>query len=206
MASELFPVISIVVPAYNEAKNLAEFNRRLTKVMNLSGESWEVIFVDDGSQDGTLAALRQLRHVDTHVAILSLSRNFGKEIAITAGLDHSRGEAVVIMDADLQDPPELIPELLSCWRQGFDTVCARRSERKGDTWTKKATAAAFYKLIGNVASVRIPPDTGDFRLISRRVVEALKTLREQHRCGISQPDVGHPVPWRRATRDAGRDR
>ncbi len=202
------PLISIVVPAYNEAEGLAELHTRVSRVMNDFGESWELVLVNDGSRDATLVTMEQLRSADSRVAIINLSRNFGKEIATTAGLDFARGEAVVILDADLQDPPELIPELVAVWREGFDTVYAQRRRREGETLLKRFTAKLFYRLIGRMSRVEIPPDTGDFRLISRRVVDALGKLREQHRFmkGLFAW-VGFPskaVLYDRAPRFAGR--
>ena len=175
------PTLSVVVPAYNEEDGLAELHARVAAVMNAVGEPWELILVNDGSRDATLAAMGRLRAEDPRVAIVNLSRNFGKEIATTAGLDHARGAAVIILDADLQDPPELIPELIAGWREGYDTVYAQRRRREGETWLKRSTAKLFYRIMGHVGRVEIPADTGDFRLISRRVVDALAELREQHR-------------------------
>jgi glycosyltransferase involved in cell wall biosynthesis len=175
------PVYSVVVPVYNEAGGLRELHRRLSAVLGGMGEPYELIFVNDGSRDGSLALLRALREEDPQVAVLNFSRNFGKEVATTAGLDHARGQAVIVIDADLQDPPELIPELAAAWREGFDVVYAQRRARQGETWMKRATAFGFYRLMGAATRVEIPRDTGDFRLISRRVVEALGTLRERHR-------------------------
>ena len=174
-------IISVVVPAYNEAEVLGTFHARLAQVMRAVGENWEVVFVNDGSRDATLSVMEALRRADPHVGIVNLSRNFGKEIAVTAGLDHAIGDAVVVIDADLQDPPELIPQLVAAWRQGFDTVYAQRRRRDGETWAKKMTATVFYRLMHRIGRVELPPDTGDFRLISRRVVAALGQLREQHR-------------------------
>jgi glycosyltransferase involved in cell wall biosynthesis len=174
--------ISIVVPAYNEAAGIVEFNRRLSSVRAGLQERSEVIYVNDGSRDETLALLRFLRQQDATIAIVNLSRNFGKEIALTAGLDHSRGDAVIVIDADLQDPPELIPTLIERWREEqADVVYAQRRSRAGESWLKKATAYAFYRLVNAVSKQPVPVDTGDFRLLSRRAVEALKQLREQHR-------------------------
>ncbi|HUB11931.1 MAG TPA: glycosyltransferase family 2 protein [Acetobacteraceae bacterium] len=174
------PVFSVVVPAFNEAEGIAAFHRRLAVVMPPLG-TWEVIYVNDGSTDATLAALRALRQADPHIAIVNLSRNFGKEIATTAGLDHAHGDAVVVIDADLQDPPELIPTLVASWRQGFDTVYAQRRARLGETCLKRATAAVFYRLMRRMGRVELPPNTGDFRLMSKRVVDAVRQLRERHR-------------------------
>jgi glycosyltransferase involved in cell wall biosynthesis len=182
MKSENSPsVFSIVAPAFNEERNLPLLHARVAQVMDDLGEQWELILVNDGSRDGTLEVMMGLRARDPRVAIVNLSRNFGKEIATTAGLDHARGDAVIVVDADLQDPPEVIPELVTAWRQGFDTVYAQRRQRRGETWLKRATAAAFYRILGQATSVPIPRDTGDFRLMSRRVVDALAEVRERHR-------------------------
>lgn len=200
------PVFSVVIPAFNEAEGIAAFHSRLAAAMAPLG-TWEAIYVNDGSRDGTLAALHALRRDDPHVAIVNLSRNFGKEIATTAGLDHAHGDAVVVIDADLQDPPEVIPVLVEAWQQGFDTVYAQRRARLGETRLKRATAAAFYRLMQHAGRVELPPDTGDFRLMSRRVVDAVRQLREQHRFmkGVFAW-VGFPscaVPYDRAPRHAG---
>ena len=178
--SAVLSLLSVVVPAYNEAEGIAEFHRRLSAVMQNTG-AWEVIYVDDGSHDATASLLEGLRAADPHIAVLHLSRNFGKEIATTAGLDHARGDAVIVIDADLQDPPELIPLLVAGWRQGFDTVYAQRRVRQGETWLKRSTADLFYRLMQHLGGVPLPRNTGDFRLMSRRVVDALLKLREQHR-------------------------
>jgi len=200
--------LSVVVPCYNEAAGLEVFHGRLAAVMDTLGARWTVLYVNDGSQDATLAALLALHAQDPHVGVLNLSRNFGKEIALTAGLDHAGGEAVVIIDADLQDPPELIPELVAAWRQGFDVVYAQRRARDGDSWLKRTTASVFYTLMQNVGGdVRLPQNVGDFRLMSRRAVDALLLLREQHRFmkGLFAW-IGFPtkaVPYDRASRHAG---
>jgi glycosyltransferase involved in cell wall biosynthesis len=173
--------LSIVVPAYNEEEVLPEFHRRLSAVLASMPCQAEVIYVNDGSTDKTLAIVRDLRAQDPRVAIVNLSRNFGKEIALTAGLDHARGDAVVVIDADLQDPPELIPRLVEAWEEGVDVVYAKRTRREGESWVKKTTAYAFYQVIQRVSRVKIPRNTGDFRLMSKRAVKALLTLREQHR-------------------------
>jgi glycosyltransferase involved in cell wall biosynthesis len=201
------PLLSVVVPAYNEAEGLDELHARVSRTMDALGEPWELVLVNDGSRDATLAAMERLRAADPRVAIVNLSRNFGKEIATTAGLDHARGAAIIVLDADLQDPPELIPELVAGWREGYDTVYAQRRRREGETFLKRSTAKMFYRLMGRVGRVDIPPDTGDFRLISRRVVNALVELREQHRFmkGLFAW-VGFPskaVPYDRAPRFAG---
>ncbi|MGE0417621.1 MAG: glycosyltransferase family 2 protein [Acetobacteraceae bacterium] len=174
------PIFSVVVPAYNEAACLPEFHRRLARTMDGLGR-WEAIYVDDGSMDATPSVLRLLRQQDPRVAIVRLSRNFGKEIATTAGLDHAGGEAVIVIDADLQDPPEVIPTLVDHWHQGFDMVTARRRARAGETRLKRMTAHLFYRLMQHAGQVKLPPDTGDFRLMSRRVADAVRQLREQHR-------------------------
>ena len=176
------PVLSVIVPAYNEDAVLTAFHRRLAATLDRLGEPAEVLYVNDGSDDRTLAVVGRLRAADPRVAVLDLSRNFGKEIALTAGLHHARGEAVVVIDADLQDPPELILELVECWRcRRADVVYAQRRERAGETLSKRTTARLFYLLMQHVGRVHIPRDTGDFRLLSRRAVEALRDYPEQHR-------------------------
>jgi glycosyltransferase involved in cell wall biosynthesis len=179
--SDPWPVFSLVVPMFNEAEVIGETHRRLSAVMAGFNASWEVIYVNDGSRDATLRVIEVLRQTDKHIALVNLSRNFGKEIATTAGLDHARGEAVIVLDADLQDPPEVIPRLVAEWRAGNDMVYARRRRRAGDSWLKKITAAAFYRVARNLGEVPLPPDVGDFRLMSRRVVDAVRQLREHHR-------------------------
>ncbi|MBI3570211.1 MAG: glycosyltransferase family 2 protein [Gammaproteobacteria bacterium] len=174
-------LISIIVPVYDEEHVLPEFEKRLTHVLRAMNCSYEIIFVNDGSTDRSLMVLRDIRKANPLVAILNLSRNFGKEIAMTAGIDCAKGDAVIIIDADLQDPPELIPELVSAWREGFDVVYAKRISRQGESILKKATSNIFYRLMHKVANVDIPRDTGDFRLLSRRAADALTRLREQHR-------------------------
>lgn len=178
---EMHELLSIVVPVYNEEAVLPEFHRRLSAVLRELPMRTEVIYVNDGSRDRTLSIIRELRAVDDHITVLDLSRNFGKEAAMTAGFDHAKGDAVVVIDADLQDPPELIPDLIEKWRAGYDMVYAQRSEREGESALKKLTAYAFYRIIQKFSRVHIPEDTGDFRLLSRRAVDALNSLREQHR-------------------------
>ncbi len=201
------PVFSIVVPMFNEAAGILLLHDRLARVMDGLGEPWEVVCVNDGSRDATLSVVESLRDRDPRVAVVNLSRNFGKEIATTAGLDHARGAAVIVIDADLQDPPEVIPELVAAWREGFDMVYARRRVREGETWLKTRTAALFYRLMRNWGQVELPPDTGDFRLMSRRAVDALLKLREQHRfmkglfAWVGFPSK--PVLYDRAPRAAG---
>jgi len=178
--SEARPLLSVVVPVFNEAEGLAAFHRRLVAVMDRLG-SWEAVYVNDGSTDDSLLLLEALRRSDPRLAVLGLSRNFGKEVATTAGLDHARGEAVIVIDADLQDPPEVIPDLVAGWRQGFDIVNARRRERAGESRAKRLTASWFYRLMAQLGDVEMPRDVGDFRLLSRRAVDAVLRLREQHR-------------------------
>jgi glycosyltransferase involved in cell wall biosynthesis len=175
------PSISVVAPAYNEQEVLEEFHRRVSAVLAGLGCAYEIVLVNDGSRDGTLGLMHALRERDPHLTVVDLSRNFGKEIALSAGLDHTKGEVVVVLDSDLQDPPELIPRMLEVWREGYDVVYGMRAERDGETWFKKFTARHFYRLIKKVSRVEIPKDTGDFRLMSRRAVEALGRLREEHR-------------------------
>ena len=175
------PVISMVIPFYNEAGNVDVLYRRLATVLDATYCAWEIVCVNDGSSDGTLEKLLALRHRDPRVRVLDLSRNFGKEAALTAGLDHARGGAAIPFDADLQDPPELIPELLAKWREGADIVNAVRSSRAGESWLKRATAHGFYRVINRLTHVDIPADTGDFRLISRPVLEAIRRLPERRR-------------------------
>ena len=160
---------------------LGAMHQRLSRVMDELGMPWEVIYVNDGSSDATLSLIRGLQQSNKNVALIDLSRNFGKEIALTAGLDHANGDAVVVIDADLQDPPELIPKLLERWRAGYDIVSAVRTKRNGESWLKKLTAYGFYRVIGYANAIAIPSDTGDFRLLSRRAVLALRQLRERHR-------------------------
>ena len=172
---------SIVAPIYNEVESLPELYKRVKNVMGTKGESWELILVDDGSTDGSTEAIQKLAKQDRHVRPVIFARNFGHQIAITAGWDYARGDAVVTIDGDLQDPPEAIPELARKWREGFEVVYAVRSEREGEGWFKRLTAALFYRLIYRITDVRIPVDSGDFRLMDRKVVDVLKQMRERHR-------------------------
>jgi glycosyltransferase involved in cell wall biosynthesis len=200
-------LISVVVPVYNEEDVLDEFHRRLGAVLQALPYAVEVVYVNDGSVDGSLASLARLRGAHPEIAIVNLSRNFGKEIAMSAGIDHARGDAVVIIDADLQDPPEIIPEFIQHWLAGHDVVYGKRVSRDGETRTKKLTAFAFYRIMEHVANIRIPKDTGDFRLLSRRAVDALKQLREHHRFmkGLFTW-IGYPqkeIPYARDPRHSG---
>ncbi|HEV7371762.1 glycosyltransferase family 2 protein [Arenibaculum sp.] len=175
-------LVSVVVPVYNERDGIAEFHRRLAAVLDRLPHAGEIVYVNDGSTDGSLAALLEIRAADGRAAVIDLSRNFGKEVAMTAGIDHARGDAVVVIDADLQDPPELIPELLRWWEEeGYDVVYARRESRAGETALKKLTSYLFYRVIGRLSRVDLPPDSGDFRVLSRRAVDGLMRVREQHR-------------------------
>jgi glycosyltransferase involved in cell wall biosynthesis len=173
--------LAVVVPVYNEEEVVREFHGRLGAVLDSIQARSTVLYVNDGSSDRTLETLLDIRRGDPRVEIIDLSRNFGKEIALTAGLDHTDADAVVVIDADLQDPPELIPELVQGWRDGYDVVYAQRAAREGEGFAKRATAYTFYRLIQRVSRVRIPEDAGDFRLLSRRVVQALRGLRERNR-------------------------
>ena len=207
MAREVNPVFSIVAPIYNELENLSALKARLTDVMDSMGEPWELLLVDDGSNDGSGEAILEMAAHDRRVRPVVFSRNFGHQLAVTAGLDHARGRAVVIIDADLQDPPEMIPELAARWREGYEVVYAVRAEREGETWFKLATASLFYRMIYRITDVKIPLDTGDFRLLDRKVVDALKQMRERHRflrgmaAWVGFRQIG--VPYKRAARVAG---
>jgi polyisoprenyl-phosphate glycosyltransferase len=172
---------SVVIPIYNEAEVLPTLYDRLTHVMNGLGEPYEIIFVNDGSSDSSLPLLVDLQAKDECVKFLSLSRNFGHQIAITAGLDYSTGQAVIVMDADLQDPPEVIPRLIAQWRQGYDVVFAVREKRRGEGLFKRTTAAVFYRVLRHLTATEVPLDAGDFRLMSRSALEALKSIRERSR-------------------------
>lgn len=174
-------VLSIVVPMFNEADNIDEIYTQLKAVLEQIGETWEIVCVNDGSSDGTLAQLTLLHHADARVKVINLSRNFGKEVALTAGIDHACGQAVIPIDGDLQDPPELIPELVAKWREGYDIVNATRRSRQGESLLKRTTATVFYSVLGKMADISIPRDTGDFRLLARPVVEALKRMPERTR-------------------------
>jgi polyisoprenyl-phosphate glycosyltransferase len=174
-------LVTIVIPVYNEAEVLPTLYDRLTRVLEGLVESYEIIFVNDGSQDDSALFLRDFQARDARVKFLNFSRNFGHQIAITAGLDYSSGQAVVVMDADLQDPPEVIPQLIEQWHKGYDVVFAVRAKRQGEGLFKRATAAIFYRLFRYMTATEIPLDAGDFRLMSRRAVEALQSIRERNR-------------------------
>lgn len=200
-------LLSVVVPVYNEAAVLPQFYRQVEKVMRAIGSPYELVFVDDGSVDDTASVLAGLRAGDQSVAVIALSRNFGKEIALSAGLDHARGDAVIIIDADLQDPPDLIDEFVRAWREGYDVVYGQRLDRRGDSRVKVWSARWFYRIINYLSDVEIPRDVGDFRLLSRRAVEALRSLPERRRYmkGL-YAWIGFPqkaVPFVRQPRAAG---
>ncbi len=198
---------SIVAPIYNELENLPELYRRVKAVMDSAGEAWELILVDDGSTDGSTDAICKLAREDKRVRPVIFARNFGHQIAITAGWDYARGEAVVIIDADLQDPPEVIPEMAKKWKEGYEVVYAVRAEREGESWFKLLTASLFYRLIYRITDVKIPLDTGDFRLMDRKVVNVLREMRERHRfprgmsAWVGFKQIG--VEYKRAARTAG---
>jgi len=201
------PVFSIVAPVYNEIACLDALLERIQQVMDSTGETWELILVDDGSTDGSTDKIRQLAEIDHRVRKVIFARNFGHQIAVTAGLDFSRGDAVVIIDADLQDPPEVILDLIARWREGYEVVYAQRTEREGETWFKRVTASVFYRTIYRITDVKIPLDTGDFRLLDRKVVNVMNSMRERHRflrgmsAWVGFKSVG--VPYKRAARFAG---
>ncbi|WHH58615.1 glycosyltransferase family 2 protein [Petroclostridium sp. X23] len=174
-------LISIVIPLYNEEETLPITYSRLIRVLKDIKYDYEIMFVNDGSKDKSIKIIKELRQKDPCISYLDLSRNFGKEIAMAAGFDYVAGDAVIIMDADLQDPPEMIPEMIKYWEEGFDDVYAKRKNRNGETWLKKETSHYFYKILKKISRIEIQEDTGDFRLLSRRAVEAIREFREHHR-------------------------
>ncbi len=198
---------SIIAPIYNEIDNIPELYRRVKTVMDSTGETWELILVDDGSTDGSTEAICKLGKEDKRVRPVIFARNFGHQIAITAGWDYARGDAIVIIDADLQDPPEMILEMAKKWKEGYEVVYAVRAEREGESWFKLWTASLFYRIIYRITDVKIPLDTGDFRLMDRKVVDVLKQMRERHRfprgmsVWVGFKQVG--VNYKRAARLAG---
>ena len=175
------PEVSLVIPIYNEEEVLPQLDERLEQMLDKLGVDSEVVFVDDGSKDRSLELLRAMVAREPRYRAVSFSRNFGHQRAITSGMDASRGKAIVVMDADLQDPPEVIVEMLAKWREGYDVVYGRRRSRTGESWFKLVTAKIFYRLFAAMIPIEVPLDTGDFRLMSRRVVVALRELRETHR-------------------------
>lgn len=175
------PTLSVVIPVFNEEETIPELDRRLRAFLGELGETWEVVFVDDGSRDGSTKLLEALAEKEPRYKLISFGRNFGHQIAITAGMDRAEGEAVVVMDADLQDPPEVVREMLARWRQGYDVVYAVRRRRLGETWFKRLSASVFYRLFRAMLGFDLVADAGDFRLMSRPVVLTLRSLRERHR-------------------------
>lgn len=201
------PCLSAVIPVYNEEESLPALHRRLTKVLSSLGKSYEIILVDDGSRDRSAEMMREIAAADPHVVAVILSRNFGHQVCLTAGLDHARGAVVAMMDADLQDPPELLPKMLAKMDEGYDVVYAQRRKRAGESWFKKSTAALFYRLIRRLTRVDIPVDTGDFRIINRVALDSVLSLRERNRflrgmfSWVGFRQVG--VTYNRAKRYAG---
>jgi polyisoprenyl-phosphate glycosyltransferase len=175
------PTLSVVAPVYNEEAILPEFYRRVCAALDGASLDWELVLVNDGCRDRSPEIMRELHEQDPRVRVVSFARNFGHQVAITAGMDYASGDAVAVIDSDLQDPPEVILDLLAKWREGYQVIYAIRSERKGETWFKEFTAKAFYRIIFSITDINIPMDTGDFRLMDRKVVGALKTMREKHR-------------------------
>lgn len=174
--------ISIIIPAYNEEESLPYLMERLTKLIDgIKNYEFEILFVNDGSKDKTIDLIKEYREKDKRVSYVDFARNFGKELAMIAGLDYAKGDAVIFMDADLQDPPELIPEMIKYWEEGYDDVYAQRRSRKGETWLKKFTSKMYYRVLQSLTKVEIQKDTGDFRLLDRRCVNALKQMRETGR-------------------------
>lgn len=207
MNTKAKPTFSIVAPVFNEEQLLPEFYRRAVATMEQAGEPFEIILVNDGCRDRSPEIMRELHEQDSRVKVINFSRNFGHQFAITAGTDYAQGQAIVVIDSDLQDPPEVIPDLIQRWREGYQVVYAVRSERAGETWFKKSTAAFFYRIIAQITSIDIPVDTGDFRLMDRQVVDTLVGIREYHRFmrGLSVwvgfRQIG--VPYKRDARKAG---
>ncbi|WEK53484.1 MAG: glycosyltransferase family 2 protein [Candidatus Cohnella colombiensis] len=179
MSEQIF--LSVVVPMYNEEEVIEVTYERLKVVLDSLGETYEIVFVNDGSRDKTAEIVRRLCGQDRHVKLIDFSRNFGHQIAVTAGMDHSSGRTVVLIDADLQDPPEIIFDMVARWREGYDVVYGKRIERKGESWFKRMTAATFYRMLRSMTSVNIPVDTGDFRLMDRKVCDSLTQMRERSR-------------------------
>ncbi|WP_128160059.1 glycosyltransferase family 2 protein [Vibrio chagasii] len=181
--SQIHPAVllSIIVPFYNEQEVLEEFHSRLTKVLDSLPITSEIVYVDDGSKDNSLDVVSSFTSINSSISVIGLSRNFGKESAMSAGLEHCRGQAVILLDADLQDPPELIPQIIAKWREGYDVVNMQRRQRDGETWFKKFSAASFYKVMNAAAKIDVPENVGDFRLLSREVVDHINQLPERNR-------------------------
>ena len=200
-------VYSIIVPLYNEEIVIDESYKRLKRVMDSTKENYEILFVNDGSTDETINKVEKICKNDEKIKLINFSRNFGHQAAITAGMDLALGDAVVVIDADLQDPPEVILKMIEKWKEGYEVVYAVRGEREGDSWFKKITAAMFYRLIYSITDVKIPVDTGDFRLMDRKVVDVLKQMKERHRfprgmsAWVGFKQIG--VTYKRAARVAG---
>jgi dolichol-phosphate mannosyltransferase len=181
MSDTTFPTFSIIAPCYNEEENLPILYERVSKVLDDLGEAWELILINDGSRDRTLLGMVALHQRDPRVKIINFARNFGHQTAVTAGMDYANGEAVVLIDADLQDPPEVIAQMAAKWREGYEVVYGVRSQRIGESRFKVLTAKLFYRLIYRITDINIPLDTGDFRLMDRRVVQAVNAMREHNR-------------------------
>jgi polyisoprenyl-phosphate glycosyltransferase len=202
------PIFSIIVPIFNEAESIREMYHRLVKVMDSTRNPWELVLINDGSTDDSVTIIDELRKKDTRIRLVDFVRNFGHQIAVTAGLDVAQGRAAVIIDADLQDPPEVILDLIARWREGYEVVFAVRTEREGESWFKEATAKIFYRMILRITDVNIPLDTGDFRLLDEKVVHALRSMHEKHRflrgmaAWVGFRQIG--VPYRRHARFAGK--
>jgi dolichol-phosphate mannosyltransferase len=201
------PVFSVIVPVFNETGCLDELYRRVEEVMEQTKDAWELVLVDDGSTDGSSDLIRKYAKADSHVRPVIFARNYGHQIAVTAGMDYSRGDAIIIIDADLQDPPEVMLELIAKWREGYEVVYAIRDEREGESWFKLFTASLFYKVIYKITDIKIQMNSGDFRLLDRKVVTIMNSMREHQRflrgmsiwTGFRQ--IG--VPYKRAARFAG---
>ena len=201
------PTYTIIAPIYNEIENIQVLHQRVSEVMDSTGEPWEFVMIDDGSTDGSTQAILDLKAKDENIVPVIFARNFGHQIAVTAGLDHSQGKAVIIIDADLQDPPEVILDLIAKWKEGYEVVYAVRSKREGETWFKLFTASAFYRTIQRITDVNLPMDSGDFRLLDHKVVQVMNGMREKHRflrgmsvwVGFKQTGV----EYERAERHAG---
>ncbi len=172
---------SIIAPCYNEEGNLSELYEQIKNTLDQTNEAWELVLINDGSQDQTGRVIRELHQQDGRVHYIDFARNFGHQIAVTAGMDHAQGDAVILIDADLQDPPELILEMIQKWKEGFEVIYAVRTDREGESWFKLVTAKLFYRIIYRITDVNIPLDTGDFRLMDRKVVDTMKAMKERHR-------------------------
>ena len=201
------PKYSIIAPVFNEHECLPEFYKRICKVMDAGRSTWELLLVDDGSTDGSTQIILDLARKDKRVRALIFARNFGHQIAVTAGMDHASGQAVIVIDADLQDPPEVIQKLIAKWQEGYQVVYAVRRKREGESWFKLTTASLFYRMIYKITDVKIPLDTGDFRLLDRQVVKVMGNMRERHRflrgmsAWVGYRQIG--VPYDRKERFAG---